>query len=44
MGIGLSGGKGLQKDTLNTMLYAWLITVPATVVIASVIYLIAKTL
>jgi PiT family inorganic phosphate transporter len=44
MGIGLSGGKGLQKDTLNTMLYAWLITVPATVVIASVIYLIAKML
>jgi PiT family inorganic phosphate transporter len=39
MGVGLSRQKGLNMSTVKTMLFAWLVTVPAAGLFAAIIYM-----
>lgn len=41
MGLGLSDGQGLNKPTVYSMLFAWLITVPVSAGFAYLIYIIS---
>ena len=43
MGIGLSRGHGLNRQTVVSMLFAWLITVPISGIFAMIIYIIGKS-
>jgi PiT family inorganic phosphate transporter len=38
MGLGLSDGRGINKNTVFSMLFAWLITVPIAALFATIIY------
>lgn len=38
MGVGISGGRGIDKRTVSSMLFAWLVTVPAAALFATLIY------
>ncbi len=44
MGVGLGGRKGLNTDTIKSMLFAWLVTAPASGVFAALIYLAGASL
>lgn len=44
MGLGLSDGKGINKDTVFSMLFAWAVTVPLSALFATIIYFMAGTL
>jgi phosphate/sulfate permease len=39
MGVGLCGQKGLNTDTVKSMLFAWLVTAPAAGLFAALIYM-----
>lgn len=43
MGVGLSRGHGLNRQTIVSMLFAWLITVPISGIFAILIYIIGKS-
>ena len=44
MGLGLSNGKGIHKNTVSSMLFAWVITVPLSASFATIIYFTASAL
>lgn len=44
MGVGLGGQKGLNTGTVKSMLFAWLVTVPAAGVFAALIYVAGTSL
>lgn len=43
MGIGLNNGHGLNKRVVYTILFAWLVTVPATAFLGALIYSVSTT-
>ncbi len=44
MGLGLSDGCGVNKDTVFSMLFAWVVTVPVSALFATAIYYMADIL
>jgi PiT family inorganic phosphate transporter len=44
MGLGLSDGRGVNKNTVFSMLFAWITTVPLSAFFAAVIYFIMEAL
>lgn len=44
MGLGIADGRGINKNTVFSMLFAWAVTVPVTALFAVIIYFMAGSL